>query len=150
MAPSTFKPQNYSTLFPPSPFRLSISFIDMKTESKYLPWVHGYGHFSPGLSRPVILLATRWRHRVLEGSDSRATLLESIATPSYIPVPSLALLPKSARFSCILLHICWTTITYSLKTSLGFSYLKGDMYKLILNLNHSDVYLVQLPHYESC
>ena len=45
---------------------------------------------------------------VLEGSDSRGSLLQLIATPSYIPVPNLALLPKSAQFTFILLHICWT------------------------------------------
>ena len=44
---------------------------------------------------------TRWRHRVLEASDVRCILLELIATPNYIPLASLALLPKRARFNHI-------------------------------------------------
>ena len=40
-------------------------------------------------------------------ADLRGTILELIATPSFIPVPNLAHLPKSAR-----IHFC--SVTYML------------------------------------
>ena len=69
---------------------------------KYQLLGQGYGHFSEDSPGHLTLQATGWCDRFLWGLDSRGTLLKSIAKPSYIPLPCLAILPKNARFN----HIC--------------------------------------------